>query len=101
MGIRKILIHTDKYLTKELFLKEGFQTSFHYHTQKDETMYIVSGAGYIEFEDRKDYFGKNDTIRIKPHEKHSIVAMENTVLHEVSTPHLDDTERVKDFYETR
>jgi NDP-sugar pyrophosphorylase family protein len=100
-GYEKILIHTDKYLTKELFLKEGFQTSFHYHTKKDETMYIVSGAGYIEFEDRKDYFGKNDTIRIKPHEKHSIVAMENTVLHEVSTPHLDDTERVKDFYETR
>ncbi len=100
-GYEKVLIHTDKYLTKELFLKEGYQTSFHFHSKKDETMYIISGAGYIEFEDRKEYFGKNDTIRIKPHEKHSIVAMENTVLHEVSTPHLNDTERVKDFYDIR
>ncbi|HTX60916.1 MAG TPA: sugar phosphate nucleotidyltransferase [Methanobacterium sp.] len=100
-GYEKVLIYTDKYLTKELFLKEGFKTSFHFHNKKDETMYILSGAGYIEFNDRKEYFGKNDSIRIKPHEKHSIVAMENTILHEVSTPHLNDTERIRDFYETR
>jgi NDP-sugar pyrophosphorylase family protein len=100
-GYEKILINTEKYLTKELFLREGYQTSFHYHAHKDETMYIVSGAGYIEFEERKEYFGKNDTIRIEPEEVHSIVAMENTVLHEISTPHLNDTIRVKDYYQTR
>lgn len=100
-GYEKVLIYTDKYLTKELFIKEGYKTSFHFHKNKDETMYILSGAGYIQFEDRKEYFSKNDSVRIKPKVKHSIVATENTVLHEVSTPHLDDTERVKDFYETR
>ena len=100
-GYEKILINTEKYLTKELFIREGYQTSFHYHSQKDETMYIVNGTGYIEFEDRKDYFGKNDTIRIEPGETHSIVAMENTVLHEISTPHLNDTIRVKDYYSAR
>ncbi len=97
-GYEKVLIYTDKYLTKELFIREGYQTSFHYHEEKDETMYIISGAGYIEFEDRKEYFGKNDTVRIEPREPHSIVAMENTVLHEVSTPHLNDTIRVNDYY---
>ena len=97
-GYEKVLIYTEKYLTKELFIREGYQTSFHYHTEKDETMYIISGAGYIEFEDRKEYFGKNDTVRIEPRESHSIVAMENTILHEVSTPHLDDTIRVNDYY---
>ena len=97
-GYEKVLIYTEKYLTKELYLKEGFQTSFHYHEDKDETMYIISGAGYIEFEDRKEYFGKNDSIRITPGVVHSIVATENTVLHEVSTPYLDDTIRVKDYY---
>lgn len=97
-GYEKILISTEKYLTKELYLKEGFQTSYHYHNDKDETMYILSGAGYIEFEDRKEYFGPNDSIRIKPEVVHSIVATENTVLHEVSTPFLDDTVRVKDLY---
>jgi NDP-sugar pyrophosphorylase family protein len=97
-GYEKVLIYTEKYLTKELFIKEGFQTSFHYHEKKDETMYIISGAGYIEFNDKKEYFSKNDTIRIEPNEQHSIVATENTVLHEVSTPYLDDTIRVNDYY---
>ena len=97
-GYEKILILTEKYLTKELYVKEGYQTSFHYHKQKDETMYIISGGGYIEFEDRKEYFTKNDSIRIKPNVKHTIVATENTVLYEVSTPHPDDTTRVIDYY---
>lgn len=97
-GYEKVLIHTEKYLTKELYLKEGFQTSFHYHERKDETMYILSGAGYIEFEDKKEYFGPNDSIRIKPNVVHSIVATENTTLHEVSTPYLNDTIRVNDYY---
>ncbi|MDO5851343.1 MAG: sugar phosphate nucleotidyltransferase [Methanobacteriaceae archaeon] len=100
-GYEKVLIYTDKYLTKELFLKEGYQTSFHYHENKDETMYIVSGKGYIEFEDSKEFFSKNDTVRIEPKRPHSIVATENTVLHEVSTPHLQDTIRIKDFYDSK
>ncbi|HIH62603.1 MAG TPA: cupin domain-containing protein, partial [Methanobacteriales archaeon] len=98
-GYEKVLINTDKYLTKELFIKEDYRTSFHYHKKKDETMYIIKGSGYIEFKDRKEYFSKNDTIRIKPKTPHSIVAMENTLLQEVSTPHLEDTIRIKDFYE--
>ena len=97
-GKEKVLIFTEKYLTKELYIKEGLRTSFHYHNEKDETMYIMSGSGYIEFEDRKEYFGPNDSIRIKPGIIHSIVATENTTLHEVSTPYLDDTVRVKDYY---
>lgn len=98
-GYEKILINTEKYLTKELFIKEDYRTSFHYHKKKDETMYIIKGSGYIEFEDKKEYFSKNDTIRIKPKTPHSIVAMENTLLQEVSTPHPEDTIRIKDFYE--
>lgn len=58
----------------------------------------MNGAGYIKFEDRKEYFGKNDTLRIEPDVPHTIVAMENTILHEVSTPHPDDTVRIKDYY---
>jgi len=98
-GYEKILIHTDKYLTKELFIKEDYKTSFHYHEKKDETMYILKGSGYIEFEDKKEYFSKNDTIRIEPGTPHSIVALENTLLQEISTPHLKDTIRIKDFYD--
>lgn len=98
-GYEKILINTDKYLTKELFIFEGYQTSFHYHEHKDETMYIMEGTGYIEFEDHKQHFARNDAIRIEPRAPHTIVARENVILHEVSTPHIDDTVRIKDFYE--
>ncbi len=100
-GYEKVLISTDKYLTKELFIRAGYQTSFHKHPRKDETMYIMSGVGYIEFEDHKEFFQKNDTIRIEPDVPHTIVATENTVLHEVSTPFLEDTVRIKDFYSVR
>ena len=100
-GYEKILISTDKYLTKKLFIRGGYQTSYHHHEKKDETMYIMDGSGYIEFEDRKEQFGRDDVIRIEPGTPHTIVALENTILHEVSTPHLDDTIRIKDFYKMR
>jgi len=37
-------------------------------------MLIVRGTGYIEFDDRREYFEVGDTIHIKPYEKHTIVA---------------------------
>ena len=97
-GYEKILILTEMYSTKELYIKEGFRTSLHYHIEKDETMYILSGSGYIEFEDKKKYFSKNDSVRIQPGVVHSIVATENTLLHEVSTPYLEDTVCIEDYY---
>ena len=100
-GYEKVLISTDKYLTKELFIRSGYQTSFHKHPRKDETMYIIEGVGYIEFEDHKEHFQKNDSIRIEPNVPHTIVATENTILHEVSTPFLEDTIRIKDYYNVR
>jgi NDP-sugar pyrophosphorylase family protein len=100
-GYEKVLISTDKYLTKELFIRAGYQTSFHKHPRKDETMYIMSGVGYIEFEDHKEFFQKDDSIRIEPNVPHTIVAIENTVLQEVSTPYLEDTIRIKDYYKVR
>ncbi len=100
-GYEKILISTEKYLTKELFIREGYQTSFHFHPNKDETLFVLKGAGYVEFTDRKQSFSRNETIRIQPKIVHTIVATENTVLHEVSTPHIEDTVRVKDYYMIR
>lgn len=100
-GYEKILISTEKYLTKELFIREGYQTSFHYHPNKDETLFVLRGSGYVEFKDRKQSFSRNETIRIEPKTAHTIVAGEHTVLHEVSTPHPEDTVRIKDYYTAR
>jgi len=100
-GYEKVLSLTDKELKKELFIKEGYQTSYHYHEKRDETMHIVSGSGYIEFEDRKERFKKGDAIRIEPNTPHTIVAEENTIIHEVSTPYPEDVIRIRDFYKVR
>lgn len=101
-GYEKILVSTEKYLTKELFIREGFQTSLHYHESKDETMYVIQGAGYVEFDDgERAPLTRNDQVRIEPGKVHTIVATENLVLHEFSTPHPDDTVRKKDFYGAR
>jgi len=97
-GYEKLLVHTNKYMTKELFLRDGFQTSYHQHEEKDETMYVNKGRGYIKFDDHVVYYSKNDKIHIEPKTPHSIVALENTLLYEFSTPHIDDTTRIEDFY---
>jgi NDP-sugar pyrophosphorylase family protein len=100
-GYEKVQIITELYLLKELYIREGYQSSYHFHKNKDETMLIMQGTGYIEFDDRKEYFETGDTIHIKPYERHTIVASTDTVLYEASTPFLDDTTRVKDFYPIR
>lgn len=100
-GYEKIVVNNEKYLVKELYLKKGFKTSIHYHPNKDESMHILSGEGYIEYKDdgkSKDSASMGNVIRIKPNTKHSIVATSNLRIFEYSTPHPEDTVRLKDFY---
>ncbi len=100
-GYEKIVVDNEKYLVKELYLKKGFKTSLHYHPNKDESMHILSGEGYIEYTDNgksTDPASKGKVIRIKPNTKHSIVATSNLRIFEYSTPHPEDTIRIKDFY---
>lgn len=98
-GYEKIIIHTEKYLTKELYLMKGEGTSHHKHAQKDETMHVTFGEVVIRFDNKEVNLKENETIRIKPDTPHTIFALENTVLQEYSTPHLDDTIRIKDRYD--
>jgi mannose-6-phosphate isomerase-like protein (cupin superfamily) len=92
-------VSTEKYLTKELYLMKNESTSHHKHNKKDETMHVTSGEIIIKFDDKEVNLKKNDTIRIEPNTPHTILAVENTILQEYSTPHLDDTVRIKDKYE--
>ena len=97
-GYEKIIVSTEKYLTKELYLMKNESTSHHKHDKKDETMHVTSGEIIIKFDGKEVNLKKNDTIRIEPGTPHTILAVENTILQEYSTPHLDDTVRIKDRY---
>jgi NDP-sugar pyrophosphorylase family protein len=98
-GYEKIIVSTEKYLTKELYIKKGECTSFHYHENKDETLHVFRGEGYVEFEDHQGILKKNETLRIQPQTTHCVHAVENLVLNEYSTPHPEDTVRIRDVYE--
>jgi NDP-sugar pyrophosphorylase family protein len=100
-GYEKILLLTKELMEKELYLMAGYKTSFHYHKQRDETLNIISGTGFVEFEGKKEEFRTGSAIPIKPGIPHTIVATENTLIKEVSTPHPEDVVRIKDYYEVR
>jgi len=100
-GHEKLLSLTKKGMKKELYIMAGYKTSFHYHKRRNEILKILRGTGYVEFEGRKEKFKKGSAIQIKPGIPHTIVAAENIVILEISTPHPKDVVRIRDFYEVR
>ena len=97
-GYEKLIILTEKYMVKELYIKKGYMTSLHYHPRKDETMHIKYGLGHILISGERIKVKAGDVVRIPPNTEHQIVAENNLLLYEYSTPHPDDTVRIKDPY---
>jgi len=97
-GYEKTIVITEKYMVKELYIKKGFETSLHYHPVKKETMHIKYGRGFIEINGKRIPVGKEDVVNIEANTKHRIIATENLLLYEYSTPHPDDTVRIEDPY---
>ena len=99
---------TADYLGKLLFVKEGHQSSVHYHEHKDETMYVHAGIMHLElYEMREDgaphrvsvfTVGPGESVDIPAGEIHSIVSKSDLDLFESSTPVPDDSVRVQDRY---
>jgi NDP-sugar pyrophosphorylase family protein len=101
-GHEKLIKLTNRYMEKLLFIMAGYRTSFHYHEIRDETLHVLSGAGWVEFEGgKRKRLGKGARVHIDPEVVHSFIASENMLLHEVSTPHPEDVVRAEDFYEVR
>lgn len=98
-GYEKMIALTEKYMTKQIYIMKGFRTSFHYHMEKDESLHVLSGEGYVDIEGEKVRLSKGDVVRIPPKKKHSISANENLLIFEYSTPHVDDVVRVHDPYD--
>ncbi len=102
-GFEVLFAHTPKYSGKLIFVKKGHRLSYHYHEVKDESMYVHQGAVEIEIEESNGKFVKmvakpGSCFRIPPRAKHRMKAIEDTTLFEVSTPELDDINRLEDDY---
>jgi mannose-6-phosphate isomerase len=94
---------TPRYAGKLLFIKEGERLSLQFHREKDETVYLQSGRLLLDLgPDEKNLHQvemfPGDAQRIEPGEVHRMAAIEDCVVFEVSTPHLDDVVRLKDDY---
>ena len=102
-GFELLFAHTPKYAGKLILVKKGHRLSLHYHKEKDETLYVSKGKVLIEIEGSDGQMVQSEAragycLRIPPLTKHRLEAIEDTTLFEVSTPELEDVERLDDDY---
>jgi mannose-6-phosphate isomerase len=94
---------TDLYAGKILHVRAGERLSLQFHRQKDETSYLLSGRlllvqGPSASELTETEIGPGHAWRNLPGTVHTIEALEDADVLEVSTPHLDDVVRLVDRY---
>jgi mannose-6-phosphate isomerase len=94
---------TDVYAGKLLHVDRGHRLSLQYHERKDETSYLLSGrlllvqgASVDELVERE--IGPGAVWRNLPGQVHTVEALEDSDVLEVSTPELDDVVRLGDRY---
>jgi mannose-6-phosphate isomerase len=102
-GWELIWSETDQYVGKLLFVRAGESLSLQYHEQKDESWLVREGRARLELGDvggelEALEIGPGDAFRWRPRTVHRLSAIEDTLVVEVSTPHLDDVVRVEDRY---
>lgn len=94
---------TDAYAGKLLHVNAGHRLSLQLHREKDESSYLLSGrlrltSGPSIDELSEQEVGPGFAWRVEPGTIHSIEAIEDSVVLEVSTSHLDDVVRLEDRY---
>ncbi|MGC9221766.1 MAG: cupin [Solirubrobacteraceae bacterium] len=94
---------TEHYAGKILHVDRGQRLSLQYHAQKDESSYLLSGRVLLVRGGSADSLTERvveagATWRNRPGEIHTIEALEDADVLEVSTPQLDDVVRLSDNY---
>jgi mannose-6-phosphate isomerase len=102
-GWELIWAETEAYVGKLLFVRAGESLSLQYHEAKDESWLVREGRARLELgavggELDEVEAGPGDAFRYSPGTVHRVTAIEDTLIIEVSTPHLDDVVRVEDRY---
>lgn len=95
--------HSELYAGKILRVRAGYRLSIQYHEAKDETSYVLSGRVMVSQGDSVDEmstreYGPGETWRNPPLLVHSLEALEDSEIIEVSTPQVEDVVRLEDRY---
>ena len=103
-GWELLWARTETYVGKLLFVRAGHALSLQFHKQKDESWYVYEGRAVLELGAPGDATPASEVVppgaafRIRPGTVHRVRAIEDTLIAEVSTPHLDDIVRLEDDY---
>jgi mannose-6-phosphate isomerase len=106
-GWELIWADTDAYVGKLLFIRAGEALSLQYHEEKDESWLVREGRARLELGQTADLDGgelvaldikPGDALHFPPGTLHRVTAIDDTLVIEVSTAHLDDVVRVEDRY---
>ena len=96
---------SEAYCGKVLVVLAGHALSLQYHEEKDEAWYVQSGRASLELGTvggdaslHTVEIRPGDAFRFRPGTIHRVTAIEDTVILEVSTPHLHDVVRLDDRY---
>jgi mannose-6-phosphate isomerase-like protein (cupin superfamily) len=94
---------TDRYAGKLLRVKAGRRLSVQYHEHKDETSYLLSGRVVVGRGESPDTLVETEVEpggvwRNEAGVVHSLEALEDSEILEVSTPELEDVVRLADDY---
>ena len=102
-GWELIWAEAEQYVGKLLFIRAGEALSLQYHEVKDESWLVHEGRARLELGKVGDGLevvevGPGEALRYPPGTVHRVTALEDTLIVEVSTPHLDDVVRLEDRY---
>lgn len=100
-GSELIWATNDKYCGKLLKFNKGARFSMHFHSEKDESWYVLTGRFEVKWINTKDasvdscVLIAGDTWRNEPLFPHQIICLEEGTIIEVSTPDsVEDNYRV-------
>ena len=93
----------DLYAGKLLYIDKGHRLSLQLHRRKDETSYLLDGRLLVARAQARRSCANGSSNRAtswrnEPEVVHTITALEDSVVIEVSTPQLDDVVRLRDDY---
>ena len=102
-GWELVWAEAEDYVGKVLFVRAGQSLSLQYHEVKDEAWLVQDGRASLELgeigrELETVEITPGDAFRYRPGTVHRVTAIEDTLIVEVSTPHLHDVVRLEDRY---
>jgi quercetin dioxygenase-like cupin family protein len=98
-GHELIWVTNDKYCGKLLKFNKGAKFSMHFHANKDESWYVLSGKFEVRYIMTENASVHSETLqegsvwRNEPLEPHQLICIEEGTIIEVSTP-----DSIKDNY---